>query len=95
MPRDYRLPGHINFDEGFASCSDKMSILESKMAPRRIANDKSIPVIDVNNISYGGADCCDIDSNGDGGCYILVDCDGEDKKLPLAKFLYPDHVNAD
>ncbi len=95
MPRDYRLPGHINFNESFAGCNDRCAILESKMAPRRIADNDDIPVIDVDDISYGiGEDGGDIDNPKD-TAYILVDNNGQDMKLPLAKFLYPNHVNAD
>lgn len=95
MPRDYRLPGHINFNEGFAGCQDRMAILEAKLAPRNIANDPSIPVMDINDIGYGiGDDCCDINNPTD-TAYILVDNNGTPMKLPLAKFLFPGGANAD
>ena len=95
MPRDYRLPGHINFNEGFAGCADRMAILESKLAPRRLADNPDIPVMNVDDISYNVGDgYCDID-NPKSGAYILVDNNGQDMKLPVEKFMYPDHVNAD
>ena len=95
MPRDYRLPGHIFFNEGFAGCNDRCALLEAKLAPRRISDDPDIPVMNVDDISYGvGNDCCDINNPTD-SAYILVDNNGKDMKLPLGKFLYPDHINAD
>ena len=52
-------------------------------------------MINVDDISYGiGEDGCDINDPKD-TAYILVDNNGQDMKLPLAKFLYPNHVNAD
>ena len=95
MQRDYRLPGHVFFNEGFAGCSDRCAILESRMLGKEFANNPEIEELKAEDIPYASSDdCCSLDES-DNNAYVYVDNGGKPAKIKLAKFMYPNHVNAD
>lgn len=95
MQRDYRLPGHVFFNEGFCGCEDRCAILESKLMGKDFANDPEVEELKVEDIPFASSDdCCSLDES-DNNAYVYVDNGGKPAKIKLSRFMYPNHIIPD